>query len=99
MRVALHDEPIGEAEMIKERDEMFDRRIGRRIAAARLIRKLVGRPEYMRVRVPRARRRRNARTARMRHRPGDARRLGRVASPSPLRGRVREGGILFSGAS
>jgi len=75
MRVALHDEPIGEAEMIEERDEAFDRRIGRRIAAARLIRKLVGRPEYMRVGVPGGRRRRNTRAARMRHRPGDARRL------------------------
>ena len=52
MCVALHDEPIGEAEMIKERDETLDRRIGRRIAAARPIRKLVGRTEYMRVRVP-----------------------------------------------
>jgi hypothetical protein len=75
MRVALHDEPIGEAEMIKERDETLDRRVGRRIAAARLIRKLVGRPEDMRVRVPRARRRLHARAARMRHRSGNARRL------------------------
>jgi hypothetical protein len=36
MRVALHDEPVGEAEMIEERDEALDRRIGWRIAAARL---------------------------------------------------------------
>jgi hypothetical protein len=34
MRIALHDEPIGEAEKIKERNETFDRRIGWRIAAA-----------------------------------------------------------------
>lgn len=75
MCIALHDESVGEAESIKERDEAFDRRVGRRIAASRLIGKLVGRSEDVRIRVPRAGRRQLTRSAGMRHRPGDAGRI------------------------
>ena len=81
MRVALHDEAVAEAEMIKERDEALDRRVGRRVAAARLIRKLVRWTENMRVRVPGAGRRFYAR--RVRHRPGNARRVIRNISSPP----------------
>jgi hypothetical protein len=52
MRITLRDEAIGEAQMIKQRDEAFDRSVGRRVAAPRLIGKLVGRSEYMRMRIP-----------------------------------------------
>ncbi|MGB6287890.1 MAG: hypothetical protein WBG18_26305 [Xanthobacteraceae bacterium] len=65
MRVALHDEAIAEAEMIKECDEALDRRIRRRVAAPRLIRKFVGGSENMRVRIPGAGRRFYARPARV----------------------------------
>jgi hypothetical protein len=72
MRIALHNEAVGEAEAIEQRDEAFDRCVGRRITASRLIWKLVGGPENMRVRVPRAGRRHLARTVGMRHWAGDA---------------------------
>lgn len=75
MRIALHDEAIGEAETIKERYEAFDRHVGRRIATPGLIGKLVGWSENVRVRVPGAGRRHLTRTARMRHRASDTRRL------------------------
>jgi hypothetical protein len=75
MRVALHDEGISKAEMVKERDEALNRRIGRGVAAAGLIGKFVRRSEDMRMRVPGAGRRLDARAARMRNRPGNARRV------------------------
>jgi hypothetical protein len=44
MRVALHDEAVGKAEMIEKRDEALDRRVGRRVAASGLIGKCPTRP-------------------------------------------------------
>jgi hypothetical protein len=85
MGVALHDEAVGKAEMVEERNEPLDRRIRRRVVAPRLVRKFAGRPENVEVRVPGARRRRHARPLRMRDRSGNARRLvRRVHALSPI---------------
>jgi hypothetical protein len=75
MGVALHHEPIGEAEMVKQRDEPLDRRIGRGVAAAGLVRKFAGRSENVRVRVSCAGGRFDPRLPRMRHWAGNARRF------------------------
>ena len=55
--VALHHEAIAEAEVIQQRDQALDRRVGRRVGAARLVGEFVGRPENVEVGVPGARRR------------------------------------------
>jgi hypothetical protein len=82
MGVALDDETVAKAEMIKQRDESLDRCVGRRVAAARLIRKFVRRSENMRVRVPGAGRRFYPRSAWIWHRASNARRV--LSSPSPM---------------
>ena len=61
VRIALHHDAAREAEMIEQRDVILDRRVGRRIAAPRRVGEFVGRPEDMRVRVPGAGRRHDAR--------------------------------------
>ena len=78
--VALHHEAVGEAEMIEQRDQSLDRRVGRRVGAARLVGKFVGRPENVEMRVPGARRRAQPRPFRMPDRPGDTRRFVAVSS-------------------
>ena len=55
VRVALHHETVGEAEMVEERDQALDRRVGRRVAASRLVGEFVGRSENVEVRNPRRR--------------------------------------------
>jgi hypothetical protein len=65
MRIALHDKPVRETEVIKERDKAFDRRVGRRIAASGLIGKFVRGAENVRMRIPGAGRRLDARAPRM----------------------------------
>ena len=81
--VALHHEAVGEAEVIEQRDQPLDRRVGRRIGAARLIGKLIGRLENMEVRVPRARRRQLAGLLRLRHRTAMRGGSSAVAMPKP----------------
>jgi len=65
--------------VIDQRDEVLDRRVGRRVAAPRSIGEFIGRPEYVRVRVPGAGRRQRARLFRLRDRAGESR---RVRAPS-----------------
>ena len=75
VRIALHHDALSEAEMIEQRDVFLGRRVGRRIAAARRVGEFIGGSENMRMRIPGAGRRHEARPARMRQRAGDARRF------------------------
>ena len=56
VRIALHDHAARDAEVVVQRDELLDRRLRRRVAAAGRERKPLDRTEDMRMRVPRARR-------------------------------------------
>src|SRR5580692_603022 len=75
VRITLHDETVGEAEMVEQRNKPLDRRVGRRIAAPRRVGEFVRRSENVEMRVPGAGRRRDARPLRPRYRAGNARRL------------------------
>ena len=75
VRVALHREAMREAEVVEQRNEALDRRVGRRIAASGAYGNLSAGPKICAVAVPGAGRRQQARPFRLRHRAGDARRL------------------------
>ena len=71
VRIALHDQTMRATVVIEQRDEFLDRRVGRRVAAPRRIGEFVGRPEHVRVAVPRTGRRKYARLFRLRDGTGD----------------------------
>ena len=75
VRVALHHDAMREAEVVEQRDVVFRRRRRWRVAAPLREGKFLRRPEHVGMRIPRAGQEALRGPARMRHRPGDERRI------------------------
>ena len=87
----LHDHVLVEAEKIAQREQLFLRRVARRVFALRRIGKFRLRPEHMAMRIDRARRRLEFRLRRIGMERDVTRRHRHAASP--LNCHAREGGF------